>query len=195
MSTNYVLIDYENVKTDNLHLLAQHPFKVMIFVGANQTRIPIDLAIQVQNQRAEYIKMSGIGPNSLDFHIAFYVGLLSEREPAAYFHIVSNDKGFDPLIKHLKERGTRAYRVANISDLLPLRMPMSAEEKERIDVILKDLSARGASKPRRVKTLTSTISSLFKGELDEKKVTSLMKKLQAKGYVVINGVSVSYKLP
>ena len=195
MATNYVLIDYENVKTDNLDLLAQHPFKVMIFVGKNQTRIPIDLAIQVQNLQAEYIKISGSGPNALDFHIAFYVGLLSEREPEAYFHIVSNDKGFDPLITHLKERRTRAHRVTDVSDLPPLRTSKSADEKERIDVILKSLYARGASKPRKAKTLTSTVSALFKGEVEEKEVALLIKKLQAKRYVVIDGERVSYKLP
>ena len=195
MSTNYVLIDYENVKADNLDLLARHPFKVMIFVGANQPKIPIDLAIQVQELQAEYVKMSGSGPNALDFHIAFYVGVLSEREPEAYFHIVSKDKGFDPLINHLKKRKTRAGRVADVSELPPLRTPLSAEEKERIDLILKDLSARGSSRPRRVKTLTSTISSLFKGELGEKKASSLIRKLQAKGYVVVDGVSVTYRLP
>ena len=195
MSTNYVLIDYENVKADNLHLLTQHPFKVMIFVGANQSRIPIDLAIQVQSLQAEYVKMSGTGPNALDFHIAFYVGLLSERDPDPYFHIVSNDKGFDPLLKHLKSRKTKAYRVADVSELLPLRIPMSADDKERIDTVIKDLSARGSSRPRRVKTLTSTIHALFKGSLEEKKVSPLIKKLQAAGYVVVNGERISYKLP
>ena len=194
MATNYVLIDYENVQTDNLDLLAQRPFKVMIFVGKNQTKIPIDLAIQVQNLKAKYIKISGSGPNSLDFHIAFYVGLLSEREPEAYFYIVSKDKGFDPLITHLKERKTRAHRIVDVSLLPPLHMSMSADEKERIDVVLKFLSARGASKPRKVKTLTNTIFTLFKGKVEEKKVDLLIKKLQAKGYVVINGESVSYKL-
>ena len=195
MSTNYVFIDYENVKADNLDLLARHPFKVMIFVGANQSKIPIDLAIHVQSLQAEYVKMSGNGPNALDFHIAFYIGVLSERDPEAYFHIVSNDKGFDPLINHLKKRKTRAGRVADVSELPPLRTPLSTEEKDKIDLILKDLSARGSSRPRRVKTLTSTISSLFKGELGEKKVSSLIRKLQAKGYVVVNGVSVIYRLP
>ena len=44
MKTNYVLIDYENVSPDNLDLLDQEWIRVLLFVGKNQTRIPISLA-------------------------------------------------------------------------------------------------------------------------------------------------------
>ncbi|MCI5197164.1 MAG: hypothetical protein D3919_13250 [Candidatus Electrothrix sp. AW5] len=44
MKTNYVLIDYENVQPRNIAILKNHPFKVVVFVGANQTKIPFELA-------------------------------------------------------------------------------------------------------------------------------------------------------
>ena len=44
MKKNYVLIDYENVQPKNLGVLKGHDFKVMVFVGANQTKIPFELA-------------------------------------------------------------------------------------------------------------------------------------------------------
>ena len=104
--TNYVLIDLENVQPKNLEILKNHPFKVYVFVGANQAKVTYDLASAMQEfgGNAKYIKISGNGPNALDFHIAFYVGELSKIDPEAYFHIISKDTGFDPLIKHLKER-------------------------------------------------------------------------------------------
>ena len=45
----------------------------MVFVGANQRRVPFDMAsaIQRMGDKAEYIKISGNGPNALDFHIAY----------------------------------------------------------------------------------------------------------------------------
>jgi hypothetical protein len=43
--TNYVFIDYENVQPPSLFLAGDYPFKIILFVGANQTKIPIDLAI------------------------------------------------------------------------------------------------------------------------------------------------------
>ena len=101
MPTNYVLIDFENVQPRNLEILASHPFKVFVFVGANQVKIPYDLATAMQGlgENAKYIKITGNGPNALDFHIAFYVGELSTHDPEGYFHIISKDTGFDPLIK------------------------------------------------------------------------------------------------
>src|SRR5690606_41983881 len=39
MQENYVLIDYENVQPKNIELLANHPFKIYLFVGANQTKV------------------------------------------------------------------------------------------------------------------------------------------------------------
>ena len=60
--------------------------------------------MQRLGENAEYVKMGGNGSNALDFHIAFYIGQLAERGPNAYFHIISKDSGFDPLIKHLKTR-------------------------------------------------------------------------------------------
>ena len=93
MPNNYVLIDYENVHPKNLELLANHPFKVFVFVGQNQAKIPFDLAdaMQFLGKDARYIKIAGSGPNALDFHIAYYVGELAAKEPDAYFHIISRD--------------------------------------------------------------------------------------------------------
>ena len=198
MTTNYVLIDYENVNAGNLNLLAEgsHTFEVLIFIGPLQTKIPVDLAIQINGlEVAKYVKVSRQGKNALDFHIAYYVGRLSERGPKAYFHIVSQDKGFDPLIEHLRGEGQRCYRVDDVSGLLPLRVPLSGDEKKRIDVILADLSSRGTSRPRKIRTLIGTIGSVFKGALDEESVRSLIETLRKKGHVVVDGDKVTYDLP
>ncbi|NIA27393.1 MAG: hypothetical protein GWP02_04995, partial [Desulfobulbaceae bacterium] len=102
MATNYVLIDFENVHPKNLELLTKHPFKVFVFVGASQTKVPFDLADSMQflGNDARYIKISGNGQNALDFHIAYYIGELAGKDADAQFHIISKDKGFDPLIQH-----------------------------------------------------------------------------------------------
>ncbi len=98
MRTNYVLIDFENVQPDSIGALDQDHFKVVVFVGANQTKLPFDVvaAIQRMGNRAEYIKISGNGSNALDFHIAFMIGRISVQEPDAVFHVISKDSGFDP---------------------------------------------------------------------------------------------------
>src|SRR5215204_733250 len=119
MRSNFVLIDFENVQPESLQLLASEHFRVRLFIGANQTKLPYETvaAMQKLGERAEYVKIAGNGSNALDFHIAYYIGLLSAIEPSAYFHIVSKDTGFDPLIQHLKGNQVLASRVKAICDI------------------------------------------------------------------------------
>ena len=113
MKKHYILIDYENVQTKSLAVLQGAPnqaFRIMVFVGANQSKIPIDLVSSMQGfgDKAEYIQITGSGRNALDFHIAYYLGALTERDPAGIFHVISKDTGYDQLIRHLK--GKRSLR-------------------------------------------------------------------------------------
>jgi hypothetical protein len=116
---NYVLIDYENVQPDLLPLLSETNIYVIVFVGAAQKSVPIDFAAAMQRlgSRATYIKLSGNGSNALDFHIAFYLGVLAVRDPAAYFHIISKDTGFDPLIQHMRAKQVKAHRFEDVTDI------------------------------------------------------------------------------
>ena len=119
MRTNYVLIDYENVQPSALSVLEKEHFKVIVFVGASQAKVAFDVAAQLQRlgPSASYVKISGNGPNALDFHIAYYIGHLAAAEPDAYFHIISRDTGFDPLIAHLKTKKIFACRSKDIGDM------------------------------------------------------------------------------
>ncbi len=89
MRTNVVLIDYENVQPAGLDLLDHDYFKVLLFVGENQTRLSRELvfALHRMGNRAEYVEIAGNGRNALDFHIAYTIGRLAAENPNAYFHI------------------------------------------------------------------------------------------------------------
>ena len=197
LTTNYVLIDFENVQPKNLEILASHPFKVFVFIGANQSKISVDLAAAMQDlgENAKYIKMSGSGQNALDFHIAYYLGQLSSQDPEANFYIISKDTGFDPLIKHLKAKKIQIQRKKDLAEIPVLRMSVATSNDEKIAAIVKNLSGRGQSRPRKVKTLTNTINSLFTKKLEEQELTDLVKELEQLQYIVINQGNVSYKLP
>jgi hypothetical protein len=197
LPTNYVLIDYENVQPKNLGILENHPFKVFVFVGANQAKVPFDLAVAMQSlgNNAKYIKISGNGPNALDFHIAYYVGELATTDPKGYFHIISKDTGFDPLIKHLKSRNIRVLREKDLAEIPVLRISNATNSDEKITAIINNLSGRGQSRPRKIKTLTNTINTLFTDTLEEKELLSIVKKLEELKYIVVNENNVSYKLP
>lgn len=197
MPNNYVLIDYENVQPKNLDLLESHPFKVLVFVGQSQARIPFDLAdsMQLLGKDARYVRISGNGQNALDFHIAYYIGELAAGESDAFFHIISKDKGFDPLIDHLKERKIRVRREKDIGEIPLLQLTDNTSMDEKISAIVKNLGGRGQSRPRKVSTLSNTINSLFNPKLDAKELTALVKEMEKRKLIVINKNNVSYKLP
>lgn len=197
MPNNYVLIDYENVQPKNLDLLESHPFNVLVFVGQSQARIPFDLAdsMQLLGKDARYVRISGNGQNALDFHIAYYIGELAAGEPDAYFHIISKDKGFDPLIDHLKERKIRVRREKDIGEIPLLQLTDNTSMDEKISAIVKNLGGRGQSRPRKVTTLSNTINSLFNPKLSTKELSALVKEMEKRKLIVINKNNVSYKLP
>jgi hypothetical protein len=197
LATNYVLIDFENVQPKNLELLTTHPFKLFVFVGASQSKVPFDLAdsMQLLGNDAKYIKISGNGQNALDFHIAYYVGELAAKDPDAHFHIISKDKGFDQLIAHLKSRKISIQREKDLVEIPLLRVSNTTSSDEKIAAIIKNLGGRGQSRPRKVRTLENTINTLFTKKLDKAELSSLIKELEKRKMIVVNQSNVSYKLP
>ena len=197
MRTNFVLIDYENVQPEAVASLAQDHFKVMVFVGASQSKVTFEAAAALQKMggKAEYVKIAGNGPNALDFHIAYYIGLLAASEPGAYFHIISKDTGFDPLIQHLKTRNIFAARSKAITDIPLVKAASAKSPLERAAIVTAKLRHLGASRPRTFKTLTSTVTSLFQKQLTDSELKLLLEALVSSGTVVVAGTKVSYAMP
>lgn len=197
MRNNYVLIDYESVQPKSLAGLEADPFRVYLFLGQQQTKLSFDVvtAMQKLGDRGVYVKISGNGPNALDFHIAFYIGVISNQDPTAFFHVISKDTGFDPLLAHLKERQVSALRSKDVSDIPLLKAANTKSLPEKIDLIVANLRQRGTSKPRSVKTLFGTISSLFQKQLGEDELASILAELQRRKLVIVTGAKVAYHLP
>jgi len=196
MKTNYLLIDFENVQPKSLALLDGVPFKVYVFHGVHQNKVPIELARELQKlgKDAEYVQIEGTGKNAADFHIAFTIGALSKADPNAYIHVISKDTGFDPLIRYAKQRKIFIQRSKDVADIPILKLSGATSTSERISAIVHNLASRGQNRPRKVKTLSSTINSLFQKTLSDVEVAGLVKALEAAGHVTIEGDNVSYHL-
>ncbi|MBV5316403.1 MAG: hypothetical protein JZU50_01205 [Desulfobulbaceae bacterium] len=217
MKTNYVLIDYENVQVKSLALLKGEQFRVRVFLGPNNTKLPVELVLAMQDlgDRGEYVVLETPGANALDFHIAYYLGALAATDPSGFFHIISKDTGFDSLIKHLKAKKVFSTRSASVEEM-PCFVPASAigdgtksgviESKqnttlartsieELIKIAVNDLIKRKASKPRTPKTLLSTIHAKCGKDIPVAQIESVYKGLVKHGYVKVNGTKVSYTLP
>lgn len=194
MRKNYIFIDYENVQPESIAGLEKGNFYILLFLGANQSKVNTQLARSLQplGSRVEYIVLTGNGKNALDFHIAYYIGERVAIEPDAYFHIVSKDAGFDPLIEHLNDRNILASRSGSIGEISILQKSSIKTLPERTSVVKARL-AQMEGKPNTVKTLSSTINALFQKTLSDDEVDMVVKDLCSKGVIaIINKTRVAY---
>jgi hypothetical protein len=194
---NYIFVDYENVQPADLAALHGYDVQVIVFLGQNQAKLSSRFAASLQalGSSGTYVHIDGNGHNALDFHVAFYLGELVREDPDGFFHIISKDKGFDPLVRHLRGRRVRAHRVDDLSRLPFLGATDSSSREERVEEIVRNLHSRGMARPRKRKTLLSTIHSHFLKKLEESEVNGLLEELIRRGYVAIEGEAVSYRQP
>lgn len=214
MRTNYVLIDFENVQPDSLEVLHQDHFKVIVFVGANQSKLSFETvsALQRMGSKAEYVKITGNGPNALDFHIAYYIGRLSATNDTGYFHIISKDAGFDPLIQHLKEKKIAADRLSCVSEIpiiktvppipplvqtVPSNPPIiktanTKTPQELLQSFVAKLKQPKATRPRTVKTMSSAINALFQKQLSDTDVADIIAAMRAKKFITVADGKITY---
>jgi hypothetical protein len=142
MKKSYVLIDYENVKVRSLALLSEEHFHIRVFLGPNNTKIPVALVLSMQEmgERAEFVTLERVGRNALGFHIAYYLGSLAAVDAAATFHVISGDCSFDPLLRHLKTMNIVATRSESIE-----RMPCFASPGVARTAVLAPKTAQQAA--------------------------------------------------
>ena len=195
MRTNFVLIDSENVKPEYIEKLKHEHFRVVVFVGANLKRLdfPTVKAVQALGSNGSYIQISSQGPSALDFHIAYYIGKLSAAHPDAYFHIVSNDKGFDPLIKHLRAQKIFCCRSASILEIPLLKATDKVPATERAADFYNKRIASAKARPATVMSLKSAILAHFHKALSTEDVADVLDALVAAGHVWLNGKKVAYR--
>ena len=138
--------------------------------------------------------MEGSGPNTLDFHIAYYIGKMAEKDPSGYFHIVSKDKGFEPLIRHLKNNQILAQRVTELSDIRALSPVHNGSTNEKAEAIEKWLAERVGGRPGKIKALKNSINSFFMSSLSERELEKIVFVLRSKKIVQINDQKISYHI-
>lgn len=192
---NYVLVDYENTQAIEPEKLSGLPIKLVIFVGKNQTSIPVELVKRLfQCQCAmDIYESAGVGKNALDFQLAFYAGRIFEKEPEACIHIVSHDKGFDPLVEHIKKQKRCCSRVDAFRNLPFLNQSKVTKDKvdfktltqaQLVDFAVQRLTKMTANtRPRKRTTLLSSLQAQFSKQLSERDLQGIVDVLIQKGVV------------
>ncbi len=186
-----LLVDFENVPRADLSRI-DDSYRIIIFVGLSQKSVPIELVTATQRlgKRVEWQKVTGEGRNALDFFIAWHLGRVFERSPRPECIVLSMDKGFDPLLKHLNAAGMKCRRVGNLAELgappVALRNQThrtghAADDPNvaRVKEVLGRSDKR--SRPRKRKTLAQAISAMFQKTLTREDIERIIDTLTARG--------------
>ncbi|MCB1205435.1 MAG: hypothetical protein KDN18_14335 [Verrucomicrobiae bacterium] len=172
--TQYIFIDSENVHEKDLSRVANKTAIVNLILGARQqsTWNKIEQQVEKLGEKAGLTRTPSTGKNALDFVLALEVGMQAAIDPDGYFHIISKDKGFDVLVKHLKEKGILAARRECLAEI-----PALLTTEERFEKLLSDLKNPKASRPQSRKSLASTIHQAFDRALNEEVIEKTIRYL------------------
>ena len=191
MTQKLLLVDFENVQQVDLSRLSDST-NVIIFVGASQKTVPIELVTSAQSlgARVEWQKIEGNGSNALDFHIACHLGRVLEKSPQFYCIVLSKDKGFDPLIRQLNKIGLKCKRINSLLELDPKSAPVDDPSYKRVVEVLGKSEKK--TRPRKLKTLSQHISSIFQKNIAQKDIDRIIDMLFANKMITETNNAISY---
>ena len=181
---NIILIDYENLQVKNLDELFEIDSEICVFTGPQQKKYSAEVVQSAQKfgNRLKWIPISRQGSNALDFHIAYYLGQVSQNEPKPYFHIISHDTGFDALIDFMRGQNLFIDRVEAV-DEIPLIKKMKEIKKDPVAFIKGRILT--VSRPKKLSTLQTAIKKWLE-EDDESVVKDVIESLKKKGFLEID---------
>ena len=118
-SRNHVFVDYENVHAIDLEVIDDRTTTFTILLGRAQTKLDVGLVEQLLANKGpvEIVRLTSSGRNAVDFALAYHLGRAVEADPMRRYFIVTKDKGYDPLLSHLRSKGIRADRYESFSTL------------------------------------------------------------------------------
>ena len=188
--THYILIDHENIKSLEMGDITELPVKVLIFFSG-QSKRPSFEELKIIHKHAgkiRLIEIEGSGKNALDFHIAYYAGRIDVEDPEAFIHIITKDKGFDPLIAHLNSRLDHVKRLESVSQIHIFKKTTTptANPKNQMEQAAEHLLKNPAkSRPRTRKRLASFINGRFGKKLSDIELDAIISELVKAGTLEI----------
>jgi hypothetical protein len=195
--TNYIFVDYENVQEVDLDLIAGKAVKVFLVVGQRRKTLPSLLARQIHqyHDQVAWIESEGATSNALDLVLAYHVGLQAKTDPKGYFHILSRDKDYDALIKHLRANGILASRDDEFARIPALVAMARLSLDERVKWVVERFRKNKASRPKRKKSLLTTIHSFCRKELSGDEVQQIVTAMVARKLIELTPQGeVAYRL-
>ena len=207
---NHVFVDFENVHEIDLAVIGSKAVTFTLLMGPRQTKLDVSLVEKLVKHAAsvQLVRLASAGRNALDFSLVYYVGRAVAADPTGYFHIISKDAGYDPLIEHLRSKHVHAHRHDSFATLTfagppkqPVPTPPAAAPKlkaqskpkaqppvfeEPAARVLEHLRKHPNNRPRRKTTLVRHLLTLIGNKTTETDVLSLLGNLRQAGHLTID---------
>lgn len=190
-----LLIDFENVQNINLGQIEKFDYRIYVFIGQSQNKIPFDLVKTAQQLggKLEWVKIDGNGANALDFHIAYYLGNQISKNRNYEYVILSKDKGFDPLVRFITKQNVKCRRINSIIEIAPpLKGDGHNEEFKKILDNLKKIEK--AKRPRKRNTLKQHVKTLLGKALSDEACIDIIDQLFIDGIISEENGKLIYEL-
>ena len=195
MTPTYLLVDFENVPSIDVSVL-QGNMKVMVFLGET-SKLKADYLNKVLKvcSKIELIKINGSGHNAVDFHIAYFIGAISEKEPGASFKILSRDTGYDPLVGYLVSRCIKCERIEGKGVGVKAKAVQKKNKDNEIDKEIEKIKSHFSNEGEKLRPKkASGFKAFVKSQgNDVKTVQAIIDKMIARKLITINGDGIEYQ--
>jgi hypothetical protein len=200
MENNVIFIDFENLQHIDSNLLKPNT-EIVVLVGLNQNDLSIKFIKQNMDNVSsiKLIKVKASGSNALDFFIAYYLGFYIKENKNKCFIIVSNDGGYDALIRHLSENeiSIKRFGYKQTGDILEKKMKKDKTiEEEIVDKskrVIEQIKKEKGPKPSTLKGLKKRIKKIFSGDISDDNILEVVNYMKTNKNIEINKEKVSYK--
>lgn len=224
-AVNHIFIDFENVHEVDLSLIGEKLVDLTILLGPKQTKLDADLVEKILQHAnsVQLVRLTEPGRNAVDFALAYYVGRSAALDPSGFFHIISGDTGYDPLVAHLRRNHVKAHRHPDFESLknrlnppaaaptvIPAPTPKAKPEDkpvapapkpslplldERATHALEHLRSHPKNRPAKEATLVRHMRTLFGNKITEEETAAVVKTLRLARHIDINGKgAVTYRV-
>ncbi len=211
LPANHVFIDYENVTEMDLTLIGHPSFQFAFFLGPQQNRLPVSLVVRLL-KHPELVKLVQIekqGRDALDFTLACYIGKAVAAGSGCFYHVISKDTGYDPMIEHLQGEKIKIARHPDFSRLNEIAAKAAENAKTRAAPPAMAanspqsctvqrawaLLSQGKNRPKKQGGLVNQLAAYFALQPDSAEITTLITQLIKAGHVTIDPQkAVSYRL-
>lgn len=196
---NHVFVDFENVHGMDPALIGDKATSFTLLLGPRQTKLDVSLVETMLQHAAsvELIRLTSSGRNALDFALSYYLGQKVLADPTGCFHLVSKDKGYDPLVDHLRSRHIDVRRHDDFKTLTFCSKAGGAADSARNEVekVLERLRKNVAGRPKKRATLLSHLRSNLGKNATEADALRVFEDLRKAGHLSLGDKdSIAYRL-